>query len=367
MDAFESRPYGRILPNLRVLRCSPDLRHYADFYRSFSVLYGPNIQDFSTWCPYVSSTVLKVDEGHWKETVTRLHALAPNLCTLNMNADNQPFVPAISSLVSSVVAATSKRLRAIQIGHIPINLNALRHLAALPSLVVFSAKLDDNITANDLVLLLKPGRTCFATLQELHLAHSRDLFLLTLFVHLTRPTISRLQMLSLDILNAQVPFNLVTHFLEDILGHRDVDYPTVISLECSVDPESPGPHVLTEDHLRPFFERKHLKWFQLGVTCDFDVDNTTLKKIAAAWPNIVVFTLGPSPTAKTSKVTLEGLIPLARQCPHLKVLGLTVDPTLPMEAPVDLTGPYGSLLLHGPTVNVEYALSPCRDTCPSFR
>ncbi|KAM5534995.1 hypothetical protein V8D89_011368 [Ganoderma adspersum] len=358
LDAFESRPYGGVLPNLRVLRCSPDLRHYGDFYRSFSVLYGPNVQDFSTWCPYMSPTVPKVDEGHWRETVARLYALAPNLSTLNLNADDQPFTSTIAPLLSRVVGATSQNLRALQLGHLPINFNAVRHLAALPFLVIFAAKLDDDATANDLVLLFKPGNACFPTLQELHLAHSSDLFLLTLFIHLTRPTIARLQIISLYIVEALVPFNLVTNFLEDIMEHEHVGNFTVISLECFVDTQSPGPHVLTEAHIRPFFKLKGLKWFQLGVRCDFNIDNRTLKKAVAAWPNIVVLVLGPSETAKTSKVTLEGLIPFVRGCPRLRTLGLTIDATLPMEAPVDLNGTYGSWLLHGPTVNVDLSMIP---------
>ncbi|KAI1790172.1 hypothetical protein LXA43DRAFT_1095697 [Ganoderma leucocontextum] len=369
LDAFGSRPYGRVLPNLRVLRSSPDLRHYADFYRSFSVLFGPTVQDVSTWCPYVDPTVPKVDEDHWKQMMTGLHAVAPNLCTLNLNADDQPLVSTLAPILSSVVATTSECLRAIQIGHMPINLNALRHLAALPFVVVLSAKLDDNITANELVLLLKPGKTCFPTLQEVHLAHSRDLFLLTLFVHLTQPALSRLKVVALKILEAPVPFHFITNFLDDVAEHEDAEHITVISLECHVDPQSPGPHVLTEDHLRPFFALRQLGCLHLHVKCDFDINNATLEKAAAAWPNIIVLALGPSPTAKMSKVTLEGLIPFAHGCPRLKMLALTIDPAVPMEAPVDLNGPYGSLLLHGPAVNVEYALYPissCLDACPSF-
>lgn len=305
----------------------------------------------------MSPTIPKVDESHWRETVARLHILAPNLSTFNLNADDQPFTSTIAPLLSSVVGATSHKLRALQLGHLPINFNAVRHLAALPFLVIFAAKLDDYVTANDLILLFKPGNTCFPALRELHLAHSRDLFLLTLFVHLTRPTVARLQILSLYIVEARVPFNLVTNFLEDIMEHEHVSNLTVISLECFVDSQSPGTHVLTEAHIRPFFKLKGLKWFQLGVRCDFNIDNRTLKKAVAAWPNIDVLVLGPSETAKTSKVTLEGLIPLVRGCPHLRTLGLTINTTLPMEAPVDLNGTYGSWLLNGPTINVEYAFS----------
>ncbi|PIL22647.1 hypothetical protein GSI_15339 [Ganoderma sinense ZZ0214-1] len=358
LDAFESRPYGWVLPNLRVLCCSPELRHYADFYRSFSVVYGPNIQEVYTQCPYVNHTAPKVVEGHWKETLARLHALAPNLSSLNLNANDQPFGLTISSLLSSVVAATSQNLRVLRLSHLPINLNAVQHLATLPFLTELAAKLDEDIAANDLVLLFKPGNACFPALGELHLFHSHDLFLLTLFIHLTRPANARLRIITLYILEALVPFNLVTNLLDDILEHEHVRSFTAISLNCFIDPQSPGPHVLTEAHLRPFFKLKELRCFQLGIRCDFDIDNRTLKKVVAVWPNLTVLILGPSLTAKTSKITLNGLIPLVLGCPHLKTLGLTIDATVYMAGPVDLNGTYGSWLLHGPTVNVDLSMMP---------
>ena len=356
LDAFESRPYGKLLPNLRVLRCSPDLQYYADFYRSFSVLFGPKIQDVSTWCPYASSTAPKVDEGHWNETLSRMHAMAPNLCTLNLNVNGQPWTSSSWSLLSNVVARTSTSLRALQVGHMPINLGALRHIAALPYLVVFAAKLAGDVTANDLILLFEPGMNSFPTLRELRLTHSSDLFLLTLFLTLEQPTLARLEIVALSVLAFPVPFHLVVNFMETITEHKDAHNFSLISLECRVDSQSPEPHALTEDHIRPFFALRQLRWLYLGVRCDFDINNGTLKKAAVAWPKIKALVLGPSP-AKTSKVTLQGLIPFARRCPRLEMLGLTINTTLPVEEPINLNEPYGALLLHGPTVNVEYALS----------
>ncbi|KAI1786374.1 hypothetical protein LXA43DRAFT_1110108 [Ganoderma leucocontextum] len=340
LDAFESHPYGRVLPNLRVLRSSPALPYYADFYRSFPVLFGPNVQEVFTRCPYVNPIVPEVDEGHYKWMLTKLHVIAPNLYTLVLNVNSQAsLASAHAPILSSVAVNTSERLCAFHVGDMAINLYALRHLAELPSLMILGIKLDDAITAPDLAFLREPGKTYFPRLQGLHLGHSRDLSLLSLFVEHVQPTCTHLKNIDLD--NRE--------------GAHTIE---VISLDCWVYPESPGPHVLTEDHLRPFFALRQLTCFNLNVRCEFDINNATLERVAAAWPKLTVLGLGPAHEATTSKVTLDGLIPLARGCLRLKRLGLTIDAAVPMEAPIDLNGPCGSWLLHGPAANVDLAMLP---------
>ena len=357
LDAFESYPYGRVLPNLRILRSTPPLPYYRDFYRSFPSLFGPNVQEVFTLCPFVGPIFPEVDEGHYRWMLTRLHVIAPNLHRLVLNVEGQTSLAHVHApILSSVAVNTSEHLRAFHVANMAINLFALRHLAELPTLTVLGIKLDDAITATDLEFLREPGKRHFPRLTGIYLSHSNDLSFLSLFLQHIQPTVAHLRTIDFTV-DVSIPFQQVTDFLNTVVNRDGVDVIEGISLKCWVSQESPGPHVLTEDHLRPFFALRALTCFDLDVKCEFDIDSTTLAKVAAAWPNLTTLGLGPAHEAKASKVTLEGLIPLARECPQLKRLGLTIDAQTPLEAPVDLNGPYGSLLLRGPPVNVECAFS----------
>ncbi|PIL28765.1 hypothetical protein GSI_08809 [Ganoderma sinense ZZ0214-1] len=360
LDIFESYPHGGVLPNLRVLRSSPPLPYCQHFYRSFPSLFGPNVQEVFTRSPRVNPTAPRVDERDYRWMLTELYFIAPNLHNLVLNVEGQAesLAQANTPILSNIAVNTSQCLRAFLVGNMAINLYALRHLAELPCLMALAIKLDDAITAADLAFLREAGgETRFPLLQKVHLVHSSNLSILSLFVQAIHPTLTPLKVIDLTV-DASIPFQDITDFLTTVADRDGARAIQSISLNCWVSPQSPGPHVLTEDHLRPFFALGELTCFDLDVKCEFDITNATLARIAAAWPNLTVLGLGPAHEIKTSKVTLDGLIPLARGCPRLKRLGLTIDAETPLEAPVDLSGPYGSLLLYGPTANVDLSMLP---------
>ncbi len=294
----------------------------------------------------------EVDEDHYKWMLTRLHTIAPNLHTLILNADGHRLADTHAPIISSVAANTSRHMFALNIGHMALNIYALRHLAELPSLVILGARLDERITPAQLAFLRALGMSYFPRLEEVHMIHSHDLSILSLFIQHIQPTFASLKTIDLT-LNAATPFQHVLDYLDSVVNREGSNNIEAISLDCWVQQSSPGPHVLTEDHLPPFFALRWLTCFDLNVQCDFDIDNATLERAAAAWLDLTVLGLGPAHETTTSKITVQGLIPLARGCPRLRRLGLTIDAAAPLEASVDLSGPYGSWLLHGPMVNVE--------------
>ena len=350
LDACESCPYGTLLPNLRVLRNSPDLQYYRDYYRSFPLLFGPNVRDVSTWCPGGYNTYSRVDEGHYKWMLTKLYFIAPNLRTLNLNADHQPWVNAMSVILSSIAINTSSRLRAIQLGTMGINIYALEHLANLPSVIILGASFDESITAENLAFLLQGNK--FPKLQEVELIHKNDLSVPASFVRCVRPTIARLQSIKVRILDNTVRTQHVAAFLSAIASRENSLDTEVIVLECRV--YYPDSYVLTEDHLRPLFGLRRLRHLDLGIHFPFDIDNATLERVAAVWPNLTVLKVGYDSLQSSAKVTLHGLIPLAHGCPRLETLGLTIDGKTGMDAPPALDGAYGSLLFDGPSTSVKY-------------
>ena len=349
LDAFLSQPCGTLLPHLRVLRNSPDLQYYRNFYRSFHLLFGPHVQDVSTWCPAGNTTYPGVDEGHYKWMLTKLCFIAPNLRTLNLNVDYQPWINAMTVIMSSIAINTSDRLRAIQLGKMGINIYALRHLASLPSLMILGTRFDESITPETLGFLFQ-GDT-FPKLQEVKLVHQTDLSVLTFFVRSVRPTIGRLESINIQVLDPGVPFGQVIAFLSAVADRQDSFDTEVIVLNCWLGHQEP--RVLTEDHLRPLFGLRRLRHFQFRVHCWFDIDNGTIEHIAAAWPNLTFLELSTNSLDRASKVTLAGLIPLAHGCPRLETLGLTINGEAGMNAPPALDGAYGTLLLHGPAMNAR--------------
>ncbi|KAN0082407.1 hypothetical protein V8E55_008202 [Tylopilus felleus] len=89
-------------------------------------------------------------------------------------------------------------------------------------------------------------------------------------------------------------------------------------------------HIIDITTLRPLFQLKRLTSLKLETLCTFDLDNAAIKEIAMAWPLLETLDLSIRECGWEipSKVTLPGLLPLLRHCPHLALLGLVVDATV---------------------------------------
>lgn len=98
----------------------------------------------------------------------------------------------------------------------------------------------------------------------------------------------------------------------------------------SILPESLGPLLLF----------RNLRTVTISARWCYDLDNAIIRDMAAAWPNINHLWLDPlGQWPAHSRVTLEGLLPLAEKCPDLCTLGVVVY--------ANLITPHGSALRPG--------------------
>ncbi|KAF9223030.1 hypothetical protein BS17DRAFT_149807 [Gyrodon lividus] len=99
-------------------------------------------------------------------------------------------------------------------------------------------------------------------------------------------------------------------------------------------------HIIDIATLRPLFQLKRLTCLKLETLCTYDLDNVAIKEIAAAWPLLETLDVSIRECGWEipSKVTLQGLIPLLRDCPNLTLLGVVVDATILPATSIKLPG-----------------------------
>ncbi|KAL6308037.1 hypothetical protein BKA93DRAFT_822645 [Sparassis latifolia] len=77
--------------------------------------------------------------------------------------------------------------------------------------------------------------------------------------------------------------------------------------------------------LKPLYPFRNLEHLHIDIAYPVNVDNSSLAVMATAWPNLNELVLGSLDAGTMPLVTLEGLVPLAKTCQKLQVLGLVVD------------------------------------------
>lgn len=101
----------------------------------------------------------------------------------------------------------------------------------------------------------------------------------------------------------------------------------VIFSEDFSTPQGPAQeYILTIDTLRLLFFFPNLIHVQINPIAVVDLDNVALQELSLVWPRLQHLDLGACNGRRgTSRVTLPGLVPLLRNCPHLRYLGIVVD------------------------------------------
>ncbi|KAJ7779701.1 hypothetical protein B0H16DRAFT_1710957 [Mycena metata] len=88
--------------------------------------------------------------------------------------------------------------------------------------------------------------------------------------------------------------------------------------------------------LRPLFRFTDLVSLSLAHPVGFDLDDSTILAMACAWPRLQTLSLQSTLTRHMpSRVTLLGLHALAKHCPNLSELHMTLDATVVPEIPHD--------------------------------
>jgi hypothetical protein len=84
--------------------------------------------------------------------------------------------------------------------------------------------------------------------------------------------------------------------------------------------------ILTIEDIRPLFTFSRLYSVSLSTQEGIDIDDANMKELAKAWPQLSCFSLGtPNTAQRKPRVTLAGLIPLARYCRDLLTVSINID------------------------------------------
>lgn len=92
-----------------------------------------------------------------------------------------------------------------------------------------------------------------------------------------------------------------------------------------------GTPVISSLALEPIFAYKNLTCLEITLLCRFSLDDTFLRKLSLAFPQLQQLELGSvfGWGTRSATITLQGLLPLVENCPSLEKLGLTLDATDP--------------------------------------
>lgn len=106
-----------------------------------------------------------------------------------------------------------------------------------------------------------------------------------------------------------------------------------LSLASFVDPQRPetsgNGERINMHTLKPLFHKKHLTSLTVVHQYPLDLNSVDLEKISLTWPSLHTLRLNAAPGHfMTSDLTLEALVPFARNCPKLRLLGLFMNAKL---------------------------------------
>ncbi|KIK95530.1 hypothetical protein PAXRUDRAFT_11391 [Paxillus rubicundulus Ve08.2h10] len=212
--------------------------------------------------------------------------------------------------------------------------DGVRHLSLLPRLKSLRVDLRLNSLDN---LESALGRTGFPLLREALLSAPTMSHCLR-FLRLIKST-------SVDTINLNVDDETCAADYKTIFTSwaADPSYHNISIIDISemrIWRDYDEKHIIDITALRPLFQLKRLTCLKLETLCTYDLDNAAIKEIAAAWPLLEAldFSIRECGWEIPSKVTLQGLIPLLRDCPNLALLGVVLDATVLPDASVRLPG-----------------------------
>ena len=115
-----------------------------------------------------------------------------------------------------------------------------------------------------------------------------------------------------------------------LVACRDADLKHLKLHQGGTEDEFDIPGMFRSELLRPFFRYRSMQHFQIELDWPWDLDDAFILDAARAWPNIQTLHLDPNRYwPDESRITLEGLKPLALHCRQLKSFGAVIDATQP--------------------------------------
>lgn len=190
-----------------------------------------------------------------------------------------------------------------------------------------------NNTAEDLLRALSPNEPMFAqlkhiTIRTLSMQKCCDLF--------SRIDMRHMESLVVGHTNQHIPLaSEILEFFETL--KEKCSHTLLTSIHVRQDPNTSAisdndiwqsdKYLITPAVIKPLLPFRNLKGLDLIFECPYDFDDTSMESMAVAWPLMRQFHLGSDiGWGEVSKVTLDGLIPMAKFWPRLESLSICIDP-----------------------------------------
>ena len=323
LHAFVARyPDGKLFPYLQVLRMACMAEDPTALPPYTPVFFTPSLNDVF-YCPYTMQVSDMQDFGCCG-MLEKLQRRSPSLRRLGLIVYPDKRCNALSLAVSRVICGFHA-LESLTNENIPLSLDAIRHLATLPSLQDLFTKLVATPGASHLELFRGSKHAIyFPALKKLKLIHERGLSVCTTTVGSVRSTVFE----SVEICCVEsIPLKHIAEFFKVLAGLPE----TKSSLQCvsiSINKlrDDPARFPITRKTLKPLLKLSNLRDVNIHIHHPMHIDDGLLCDMAYAWPNLFRLELRVRWPLEDSAppATLAGLIPFVNACPSLSELGVAI-------------------------------------------
>ncbi|KAI1798248.1 hypothetical protein LXA43DRAFT_979478 [Ganoderma leucocontextum] len=316
-------PAGTLLPNIHTLSYTSTP---SEKYRWLPLLIGPKLRSLRLVGPAPS----QVDAEHPNAgPLDCLRVLSPRICPvlseLTTRMDLETNIPHIN--VISEVIRGFQDLTTVLVPGIPLDFLAIMHLARLRNLNTLHANPSEEIKQVDYQYLTSTsasGQVYFPNLRKINLKDRFLAFCTSLLKVVSSPVLDAVTFTTTQVFGFCCTSEDVSELCVELGRHT-----SLTSITVTVNSMLTGEH-LNRKTFAPLLVLSNLSVLYMNITHTVDIDNAFLADMAHAWRKITQLELCVEnpfwdmafyhPVA-----TLHGLVPFARLCPELEVLGIPVD------------------------------------------
>ena len=326
-------PPGSLFPNIQSLSYTST---ESEAYKLLPLLIGPKLRSLRLIGPAPSQIDAEHPNADPLDSLRVLPRICPLLSELTTRMDLKTNIPHMN-IISATIPGFQD-LTSVLVPGIPLDFQAIMHLARLRNLKTLIAYMSPEITEEDYKYLNSTSiesQAYFPSLRRINLKN-RFLALCTSFLKaVSSPVLEAITFTTVRVFGFLCTTKDVSELCAELSGH-----PTLTSISVAVRSMLHGSS-LTRATFAPLLTLSSLTVLDIDIGHPVNVNDAFLAEMAHAWRKITRLELcvqnpfwstdGYDPAA-----TLPGLIPFARLCPALEVLGVPVCADLSPLSPAAL-------------------------------
>lgn len=314
----ELSSFQELFPNVRTILCqSINIQHTP-----FWIFLTPNTKELDIQCAVHNHTQPQI--GKVLDTIPRL---SPNLRSFKwdhgyLGGLEEPMV-GFNEMISNILLQY-KSLHEIDVSHVVPTSKAIKHVLGIPELESLAWGLEPRAQ-------LPPVGTTSKSLRHYRHMHripvSYFMQIASLLVACKLETLY----ITLHPLRALQLQETLTFLRNNIDVGTLTNFTIAIGVQLPIEPTPSEDTVFNIRTLSPLLSFKHLRKVEVSIAkwivtaCSLDLDDKSLETMASSWPHLEILRLMDWNHTKIPKVTLNGLLALAKQCPNLRELGIGVN------------------------------------------